>query len=108
MEVIELRINNYIKDEDGNISKIKAIDSEKTFFQQSINKTWKGVVIVENELIGKWIEKCSRVAIDEEWLKKINLVSVGGDFVRLSQSVTRPNIKRQARKTNKKENLETH
>lgn len=83
----ELRIGNLIMDEDGKICPIVSVDSEREFYQQSVDKKFIGTVSLYygdwKGSSGRWIEKCKPIPITEEYLIRLGFQrkSRGKDFV---------------------------
>ena len=74
MTARELRIGNYINPK----FPMKVVN----IFPDEVNADFEGN---EGDVFEFKNEDIEGVPIDEEWLKKINLVSVGGDFVRFNK-----------------------
>lgn len=73
----ELRIGNYILDETGVITIIVAIDSERKFWNEIIQKEFKAtarLIMLDNfdwnTSYGCWVEKLKPIPLTEEWLLK--------------------------------------
>ena len=74
----ELRIGNYILDETGVITIIVAIDSERKFWNEIIQKEFKAtarLIMLDNfdwnTSYGCWVEKLKPIPLTEEWLLKM-------------------------------------
>lgn len=74
MEARELRLGNLIRDiETQRIGTVLTISKHPVRVQLEYSKLTQRLYEYEG------------IPLDEEWLKKINLVSVGGDFVRFNK-----------------------
>lgn len=70
----ELRIGNYVLDETGIITIIVAIDSERKFWNDTLQKEYKGtarLIMLDNfdwnTSYGCWVEKLKPIPLTEEW-----------------------------------------